>query len=112
MAVYIDQITTHSGSNTGDDTVPPGISALDWCHLVSSVSEAELLGFVVANFLSMGVDPLNIRTPLLGSVQTYYGLDVLQRAAAVGAGALPGRVVTVRAVGFDAPGGAGPFWEP
>lgn len=114
MAIFIDQITTHDGSNTGDNTVPPGITDQDWCHLVSDVSAADLLGWLTANFLTVQKDPLEMRTPELGSLQTYAGLNADQRDQAILAGAHPGRVVTVRIIGFDSPGGPGPgpFWEP
>lgn len=110
-AVYIDQVVAHSSSNTGDDTVPPGVTGLSWCHLVSDVSSAELLGFVTANTLTIGALATNIRTPLLGAEQTYYGLTPDQCAAAALVGAHTGRVQFVRSVGFDSPG-TSPYWEP
>lgn len=110
--VYIDQPFTHGSGGTGDDTVPPGVTGLTWCHVVSTVSLAELLGFVTANILTIGALPADIRTPLLGSLQTYIGLDPTMCAAAVAAGATPMRIQTVRISGFDSPGGTGPFYEP
>jgi len=110
--VFIDQPVLHGSGGTGDDTVPPGVSGLTWCHAVSTVGAAELLGFLTANLLTIGQLPANMRTPLLGSLQTYVGLDPTMCAAAVLAGAKPMRVVTVRSAGFDAPGGTGPYYEP
>lgn len=110
-SIYIDQPVLHSSSGTGDDTVPPGVVGLTWCHIVSTVSFAEILGFLTANLLTIGQLPINIRTPLLGSVQTYAGLDPAMCAAAVLAGAVPMRTTTVRISGFDATG-TSPYYEP
>lgn len=111
MAIWIDQIVTHSSSGTGDDTVPPGITGLDWCHLISTVSLLELEAFVTLNLLSLGVVVANVRTPLLGSRSTYIGLDATQRVAAIAAGASPQRVPTVATGSFDAVSSA-PYYEP
>ncbi len=111
--IFIDQPVTHSSSGTGDDTVPPGVTGLTWCHVVSTVSAAELLGWLVANVLTVGANPLDMRTPLLGSLQTYIGLDPALCVLAAANGAIPNRTVTVRVSGFDSPGGGtGPWYEP
>lgn len=109
--IYIDQPVLHGSGGTGDDTVPPGVSGLTWCHIVSTVSFAEILGFLTANLLTIGQLPVNIRTPMLGSVQTYAGLDPTMCAAAIAAGAMPMRTTTVRSAGFDATG-TSPYYEP
>lgn len=111
MAIFIDQIMTHGNSNTGDDTVPPGISGLDWCHMVSTVSLAELTTFLTVNLITVQCPPSNVRIPLLGSNMTYVGLDTNQRDAAIAAGASPQRRQTLVAACFDSPG-PGSTYEP
>lgn len=110
-AIFIDQVVAHGSSGTGDDAIPPGVSGLSWCHIVSSVSSAELLGFMTANTLVIGQLATNMRTPVLGSRQTYYGLTPAMCMAAVLVGAITGRVQFVRSVGFDHPSGP-TYWEP
>ncbi|HSR79114.1 MAG TPA: hypothetical protein VLN57_21250 [Xanthobacteraceae bacterium] len=110
--IIIDQIFTHGSGGTGDDTVPPGITGLDWCHLVSTTSLVELTAFLTLNLLTIGQPITNVRTPLLGSEQTYAGLDATMRAAAITAGASPNRIPYVRSNGFDAPASGPPYWEP
>lgn len=113
MALFIDSVLTHGSSGTGDDTVPPGIAGLDWCHLVSDASAVELISFLTLNILTIGSPPTNIRTPALGALQTYVGLSVTQRTAAITAGATPGRNPTVATKSFDTTGAtAPPQYEP
>lgn len=109
--IVIDQVRTHEDTNTGDDTVPPGITGLDWCHLVSTVSLLELEAFLTLNLLTLGVLIENVRTPLLGSRCTYIGLDAAACAAAIAAGAVPNRQPYVATHSFDAQTEA-PFYEP
>lgn len=113
--IIIDQVVQHvSGSHvpgSGDDTVPPGITGDSWCHLVSTTSLVELETFLTTNILTIACPPTNIRTPLLGSNQTYAGLDATQHTAAVAAGAIPKRQVTTATTGFDSPG-TSPYYEP
>lgn len=109
--IIIDQVRTHGDSNTGDDTVPPGIVDLDWCHVVSTVSQAELEAFLTDNFMTIGCPVENVRTPALGSLMTYAGLSDDQRTAAVLAGASPQRPPYVAAHAFDSPG-SGSHYEP
>ncbi len=112
MAIFVDQIDTHDTDNTGDDTVPPGITGQEWAHAVSTENEAELLGFLVRCQIKGGPDPANMRTPALGALQTYVGLDASMLAVLVANGARRNRTTTVETVGFDSPGGSGPFYEP
>jgi len=110
MALFIDQITTHGAGGTGDDTVPSGISGLDWCHLVSNASQSELETFLTTNSIAQAAD---VRTPALGSLQTYIGLDATQRAAAITAGAAPLPTFRLPSKSFDSPhSSAPPYWEP
>jgi hypothetical protein len=113
MAIFIDQIVTHT-PGTGDDTVPPGIApGNSWCHCVSDVSVLELIGFLTLNILTIGALSTDIRTPALGSLQTYIGLDGVQRAAAIVAGASPQRNATATQLSFDSPHSSSPpYWEP
>lgn len=111
MAIIIDQVRTHDSGGTGDDTVPPGIVDLDWCHLVSTVSQADLESFLTANAGTIACPTTNIRTPLLGAMSTYVGLTAAQHDAAVAAGAVPNRQPYVGTHGFDAQQHA-PFYEP
>lgn len=120
MTVIIDQVRTHDGSNTGDETTPTGITGLDWCHLVSGAglgeppgtgSLLELTTFLTTNLLTIGCAPTNVRTPLLGSVSTYAGLTAAQRTAAITAGAVPNRQVYVETKGFDSVA-TSPHYEP
>lgn len=83
MALWLDSITTHGTSNTGNDTVPPGITGLDWAHLISDKDAAELEGFL-DNHPEIGQPSSNIRTPP-GSDITYVGLDPTMRDSAVAA---------------------------
>lgn len=96
--IIIDQVKTHGVSNTGDDTVPPGIVGLDWCHVCSGAGPGDPLGtgslLELQTFLTgLGVSTANIRTPgdPAPSNVTYAGLDATQRTAAITAGALPQR---------------------
>lgn len=119
MAIFIDQIRTHDGNGNGDDTVPPGVTGLDWCHLVSGPatddpsdtgSLAQLQAFLIDNAIG---DPANIRTPADGSICTYIGLMQADHDRAVQLGALrePQRVEQHAA--FDAPSPSGAtFYEP
>lgn len=109
MALYIDSVTTHGTSGTGDDTVPPGIGpGIDWCHMVSDTSMLDLITFLTVNVLTVGALSTQIRTPALGALQTYIGLDVNQRTAAITAGAHPGRNPTVATKSFDTTGATSP----
>ena len=87
MAILIDPVITHGSSNTGNDTVPPGITGLDWCHIVSDTSLLDLTSFLTLNLLTIACPVANVRTPLLGSNITYAGLDQTQYNAAITAGA-------------------------
>lgn len=109
MAIYVDDVTTHGTSNTGNDTVPPGITGLDWCHIISDTSLLELDTFLTANLLTIGQPATNVRTPLLGSNMTYAGLDAAQRTAAIAAGATAQGRLYVLSHSFDAGSGT---WEP
>lgn len=109
MAIYVDDVTTHGTSGTGNDTVPPGISGLDWCHVISDASLLELDTFLTTNVLTIGCLATNVRTPLLGSNITYAGLTDAQRTAAIAAGASAAGRLYVLSHSFDA--GAG-TWEP
>src|SRR5678815_4188099 len=101
MAIIIDQITDHDGSNIGDNTVPPGITGSLWCHVVSTSSLLELEAFLTDNLLTIGQSSTNIRMPILGSNVTYAGLDPDQRDAAIAVGASPQRRQFVIANVFD-----------
>lgn len=111
MAIIIDQVRTHEATGTGDDTVPPGIPDLDWCHVVSTTSALELETFLTVNILTIGVAAANIRTPLLGSRCTYVGLGAAAHNAAVAAGAVPNRLPYVAQHSFDHAAEA-PWYEP
>lgn len=110
MAIYVDSIVTHDTDNSGNDTVPPGISGQDWCHIVSDSSFFELFGFLTFFVLSIGQSPTNIRTPLLGSLITYAGLNADMRAAAVAAGAIEKGRLFVVSHSFDS--GDSSLYEP
>lgn len=88
MTIYVDGIVTHGTGGNGDDTVPPGISGLDWAHAVSDANALELTTFLTLNVLTIGQLATNVRTPLLGSLMTYVGLDATMLAAAIVAGAV------------------------
>lgn len=83
MALFLDSITTHGDSNTGNDTVPPGVTGLDWCHLISDESAGEIEAFLDAH-PEIGQSSTHIRMPP-GSNMTYVGLDPAMRDAAVAA---------------------------
>lgn len=108
--IMIDQLVTHSSSNTGDDTVPPGVTGLQWCHVISTVSGLELTTFLTVNLLAIGCSPTNIRTPP-SSLMTYVGLNPGERDAAITAGASVQRRQTLTAACFDSPG-PGSLYEP
>ena len=113
MAIFIDSIVTHGSGGTGDDTVPPGISSLDWCHCISDTSMLDLITFLTTNVLTIGALATQIRTPALGALQTYIGLNVSQRMAAIVVGAAPSRNAHVTQVSFDSPHSSSPpYWEP
>ncbi len=109
--IICDQVITHLPTGTGDDTVPPGITGLDWCHLVSTESLLELEAFLTTNILTVQCPPTNVRTPILGSRSTYAGLSEQQRAAAIVAGAVPRRTPAVMTGSFDAQS-TPPHFEP
>lgn len=109
--ITIDQVRTHEDTGTGDDTVPTGITGLDWCHLISTSSIVELEGFITLNLLTLGVLIANIRTPALGSQSTYVGMTQAQHDAAVLAGAVPNRQTYVQSHSFDAQTSS-PYYEP
>lgn len=109
MAIYIDPCTTHGTSGTGNDTVPTGVSGLDWCHAISDSSLLELETFLTVNLLTVGCLATNVRTPLLGSNMTYVGLTDAQRSAAIAAGAIAQGRLYVLSHSFDAGPGT---WEP
>lgn len=104
MSIIIDQVKTHDLTPpvSGDNTVPPGITGTDWCHICSDTSLLDLTTFLTVNLLTIGCSPTNVRTPLLGSNVTYAGLNATQRAAAIAAGASPQRQTYVIANVFDA----------
>lgn len=110
MAIFVDPIATHGDDNTGNDTVPPGITGLDWCHIISDTSLVELEGFLTTNLLTVGQPATNVRTPLLGSNMTYAGLDDTMRTAAIAAGATAQGRPYVLSHSFDANGSG--TWEP
>ncbi len=113
MTIYIDSVLTHGSSGTGDDTVPPGVAGLDWCHMVSDSSMVELMTFLTVNVLTIGAISAFIRTPALGALQTYIGLNVTQRTAAITAGATPARNSGMTQKSFDSPHSSSPpYWEP
>lgn len=99
--IIIDQIVTYNDSNTGDNTVPPGVGGLSWCHLVSTTSLQELETFLTVNILTIGALVTNIRKPADGSFVTYIGLTTEQRDAAIFAGAAPQRRQFVFTHAFD-----------
>lgn len=93
MALFIDNITTHGDSNTGNDTVPPGITGSDWCHMVTDNADQgalEIEAFLDAH-PEIGQSSTNIRRKTVndgldgGSLITYVGLDPTMRDAAVAA---------------------------
>ncbi len=110
MAILIDPVATHGTSGVGNDTVPPGIGGLDWCHAVSDQSLLELDAFLTLNLLTIGCSPTNVRTPLLGSLVTYVGLTAAQYTAAVAAGATAVTRKACIANAFDA--GSNSTYEP
>lgn len=85
MTRYVGPVSTH----TSTDFHPPGIpeASLDWCHMVSNVSDEDLKSFLSANAEALGVSLENIRTPANGSTVTYVALTADQRTAALTAGA-------------------------
>jgi hypothetical protein len=111
MAIRIDPVTTHTTANTADDTVPPGVTGLDWCHVISDASELELTTFLTANILTIGCLATNVRTPLLGANMTYAGLVDAQRTAAIAAGATSDTQHNLKRDDFDSPGFRS-TWEP
>jgi len=110
VAIFIDQMVVHV-VGSGDDTRPPGITGDSWCHAVSTTDLLELELFLTTNAATILCPPTNIRTPLLGSRQTYVGLNQVQLAAAIAAGASPRRQITTATSGFDSPGTT-PYYEP
>ncbi len=101
--MYVGPIATRAG------TPRPGISGTSWCYMVSDSSLVDLTAFLTLNILTIGQAPTNVRTPLLGSVLTYVGLDATMRTAALAAGASAGPTDGItRAQGFDCPTG---LWE-
>ncbi|HZJ61964.1 MAG TPA: hypothetical protein VFD36_00460 [Kofleriaceae bacterium] len=111
MTILIDQTLTHDSDNTGNNTVPPGITGLSWCHLASGAAPREGLGagsldeleaFLTDNFSTIGCSTANIRTPALGSNVTYCGLSEAQRTAAIAAGAKAQRLTYIIEHVFDA----------
>lgn len=109
--IIIDQVVTHGTGGTGNDTVPTGVTGLDWCHITSDTSLLELTTFLTLNILTIGCLATNVRTPLLGSNMTYAGLVSAQRTAAITAGASPQRASYVVDHTFDTPG-PGSTYEP
>ena len=110
MAIFVDPVITHGTDNLGNDTVPPGITGLDWCHIVSDTSLLELTTFLTANLLTIGQPATNVRTPLLGSLITYAGLTQAMHDAAIAAGATEQNKRYVVAHAFDSNGGS--VYEP
>jgi hypothetical protein len=105
MSIFVDAtVVGHRSSNTGNNTVPPGISGLVWARAVSTDSLVELETFLTTNLLTIGQPSTNVRTPLLGSNITYVGLSDAQRIAAVAAGAIEHDWATVMGAAFDANG--------
>lgn len=114
MALFLDSITTHGNSNVGNDTVPPGITGLDWCHMISDHSAGELEDFL-DNHPEIGQPSSNVRSPSDGANMTYVGLDPTMRDAAVAAIAADAAAACQRgrlfvlSHSFDAGSGT---WEP
>lgn len=100
MAILLDPVTTHNTDNLGNDTIPPGITGLDWCHLVSDTSLAELTAFLDAH-PEIGQPSSNVRTPAIGSLITYAGLDQAMHDAAIAAGAVENNKRFVVSHAFD-----------
>lgn len=96
MAIFLDSNVTHGTVDIGGNTTtPPGITGPDWCHAISDKDQQELIDFLDAN-PGIGQPSTNIRTPDLGSLITYVGLDPDMRDAALLAGATAmGRVWTL-----------------
>lgn len=109
MAIFVDNVTTHGDSNQGNDFVPPGISGLDWGHIISDTSLLDLDTFLTTNLLTVGQPATNVRTPALGSNMTYAGITDAMRTAALAAGATAQGRVWVLSHSFDAGPGT---WEP
>lgn len=109
MPIIIDQITTHDLTPpvSGNNTVPPGITGNQWCHLVSATTQdgvgslEELQDYLTLNIETIKCDPANIRTPADGSNVTYVGLSPDQRTAAIAASALANRPTFVFTHAFD-----------
>lgn len=99
-AIIIDQIVLHDDSNVQNNTVPPGVDGLQWCHLVSTTDFEAIEAFLDAN-PSIGQPSANIRRPIDGSFVTYAGLTPAQRDEALLAGASPQRVPFTFTHAFD-----------
>lgn len=103
MSIIIDQITTHNDSNLQNNYVPPGVSGLQWCHCVSTVSFDELKAFLDDNVETIGVLSSRIRRPIDGSFVTYIGLMPDERDLVIGVAgpSTPQRVTTTFRGAFD-----------
>ncbi len=112
MAILVDSVIAHGDSNTGNDTVPTGITGLDWCHVVSDTSLLELTTWLTDNLGTVACDPTNVRTPALGAHVTYAGLTQGQRDAAVAAGATEVSGLACFAEVFDSPARHRGTYEP
>jgi hypothetical protein len=99
-AIVIDQIVLHDDSNVQNNTIPPGVDGLLWCHMVGTASYEDLAAFLDSN-PSIGQPSSNIRRPIDGSFVTYVGLTPDMRDAAIAAGASPQRVSYVFTHAFD-----------
>lgn len=109
MSILIDQVREHEATNTGDDTVPPGITGLAWCHVASGAAPGEppgtgSLAELQAFLTGLGFDIALIRTPqdTPPSNVTYAGMSLDQRTAAIAAGAAPERQTYIIGHVFDA----------
>lgn len=114
--ILVDPAITHGDTNLGNDTVPPGITGLDWRHLVSDTSLQELTDFLDAHS-EIGQPSTNVRQksttmgpngtdPITdgGSLITYAGLDATMRDAAIAAGATANNKRFVVSHAFDSAG--------
>lgn len=99
MSIYVDPVVTYP--DEAANFTPPDTA---WCHLISSVSQQDLVDFAVG----IGIDPLRLRVPP-DTTQTHFNLTSDERVLAVGAGAveLSGRAIYGQ--GFDSPGLRGSF---
>lgn len=99
MSIHIDPVV-HYPDEVGNFTPPDVV----WCHLISTVSEADLTAFAI----SIGIDPVRLRIPP-DTTQTHYNLTEPERELAVAAGAIETSGRAIYGLGFDSPGIRGSF---